>query len=419
MTTHSSSYDWIPEVKPSLKTLDSIPLTGAAPPFPWKDLSARLARSFDCEALVLQPAEVTWRARETLYEGLGDSPVPLTFSIPSLKGQVTWVMPQQELFVLAALLLAKESHPLTLQDRALSESFYHFLALEVLYHFTQLSFDQTLMPILSHRRDLPNEDALCRDIVVHVQHQTISGRLIISPEFRHSWVEHFARKQQPSALSKQMAQGVDVIVHLEAGHVELSLAEWNSVQAGDAILLDRCSLDAARWEGRVILTIHGRQLFRAKLKSHTLKILELPLLREVEMSMTRQPDDEDDLSDLDLNEEEHASEEEDFFSDSEEDLFSEEASDGSVIGNEETPRFQKGKSSHITAEQIPVTLVVEVGQVQMTMEQLLTLEPGNLLDINIHPEEGVDLTIHGKVVGKGELVRIGEAIGVRVFQLGR
>ena len=55
----------------------------------------------------------------------------------------------------------------------------------------------------------------------------------------------------------------------------------------------------------------------------------------------------------------------------------------------------------------------------MTIEQLLKLEPGNLLEIDIHPENGVDLTINGKIVGKGELIHIGEAIGVRVLELGR
>jgi flagellar motor switch protein FliN/FliY len=54
----------------------------------------------------------------------------------------------------------------------------------------------------------------------------------------------------------------------------------------------------------------------------------------------------------------------------------------------------------------------------MTVEQLTKLEPGNLLEIEIHPENGVLLTIQGKAVGKGELIRVGEAIGVRVLQLG-
>jgi flagellar motor switch protein FliN/FliY len=54
----------------------------------------------------------------------------------------------------------------------------------------------------------------------------------------------------------------------------------------------------------------------------------------------------------------------------------------------------------------------------MSIEQLMKLEPGNLLDVDIRPEHSVNLTIQGKLVGKGELIRIGDAVGVRILQLG-
>ena len=438
----SSSYDWVREIKPDLKKLDSIPLTGAAPPFPWDDFSARLARSFDREGLTIQPGEITWRDKDHLYEGLGDSPCPLIFSVPPLRGQVAWVMPTQEMSILAALLLTNESHPLSLHDRTLSESFYHFLALEVLYNLTQVSFDKSLSPILTNQTSLPLQDSLCWDISLRLQDHTVWGRLIISPEFRRAWIEHFAQRQEPTALTQQMTQLVEVTVHLEAGKTHLTLAEWQSTQLGDFIILDSCSLDSERLDGRVMLTINGKQAFRAKLKDETLKILELPLLHEVDTPMAKQSDDEDDFSDLDLNEDDDEDlEDEDLFSDADEDdddlftddeeLETEEEVDEAPEVEEEattetTPTAAKEeapapetKKSPLSPENIPVTLIVEVGQVQMTMEQLLKLEPGNLLDINLHPENGVDLTINGRLVGRGELIRIGEAIGVRVLQLGR
>jgi flagellar motor switch protein FliN/FliY len=435
MTTTSSSYDWAREVDPNLKKLDSIPLTGATPPFPWEDFSARLAHSFDREGLTIQPGEMTWRTKDNLYDGLGDSPIPLVVSIPPLRGQVVWLMPAHEISILATLFLTKESSSLTFSDQTLSESFYRFLALEVLYNFTQVPFDKTLSPILINQTSLPHQDALCWDISLHMQDHTLWGRLIISPEFRRSWVEYFAKKQISSPLSQQLAQVSNVLVHLEAGHTQLTLAEWMSVQLGDFIILDRCSLDSERLEGRVNMTLNGKQLFRAKLRDGTLKILELPLLHEAETPMAKQPEDEDDFSDLDLPEDndDEEDEEEDLFSDSGEDLFPEEDEEGEEVEREttsETALTEEESTSveeqappsenqrMITPEQIPVSLVVEIGQVQMAMEQLLKLEPGNLLEINVRPEDGVNLTINGKMVGKGELIRIGEAIGVRILQLG-
>lgn len=276
MTTPLS--DWVREVSPDLKKLDSIPLTGNAPPFPWDEFSSCLAKSLDRKGLRIQPGEISWRLKKDLYEGLGDAPFPLNFSVPSLKGQVSWVMPEQELAVLAALLLTKETHPLPLYDRDLNESFTCFLALEVLHHLHQVSFDKTLTPILTHDSCLPAEDALCLDISLTVREHTIWGRLIISPDFRRSWVDHFALQSQESAFSQHLAQSVSVPVHLEIGKVELTAGEWRALELGDVIILDSCSFDPEKRDGRITLTVDGKPTFRGKLKENTLKILELPRL---------------------------------------------------------------------------------------------------------------------------------------------
>lgn len=393
MTT-PKSFDWVREISPDLKKLDSIPLTGS-PPFPWEELSAKLSQTFERE-LTIKPGETTWRKKEDLLTGLGDTPYPLTLTIPSLRGQVCWVMPAQEIEVLAALLLTKDPRPLTFHDPSLNESFYRFLALEVLHHLTQI--DNTLTPILSNHSSLPSEDSLCKDISLLIDGETLWGRLMIHPEFRTSWVEHFAQQSVPS----EIGQLIETTVHLEAGKCQMTPQEWKSINLGDFLLLDSCTLETEHFDGKVLLTINGHPTFRAKLKDGTLKILELPLSHEVETPMAK----EDEFNDLDLPEE-------DSF---EEDLFSEESEIEEEVPEklttvQETPLF--------SPEQLPLNLVIEVGRIQMSVDQLMKLEPGNMLETDIHPENGVNLTVQGKVVGKGELIRIGEAIGVRITQLGR
>lgn len=160
--------------------------------------------------------------------------------------------------------------------------------------------------------------------------------------------------------------------------------------------------------------------------------------------MAKRPEDEDDddLSDFDLSEEDNDTEEEfeefdteeDLFEDTEEDLYEDAKPLNGETVAEEAP--QSGKTEKkpeskkapqpppeeellVSIDQIPVSVVVEVGRIKMSMDQLLKIEPGNFLELDIHPENGIDLTINGKLVGKGELVRIGESLGVRVIQLGR
>lgn len=431
MTKPPLLFDWVREIKPDLKKIDSIPLTGAVLPFPWEEFSSQLARTFDCEGLMFQPGEISWRAGKDLYEGLGDSPISQSFSIPPLPGTICWIMPSQEMDILAALLLSKDTQPLLLHDQDLAESFYRFFTLEILHHLTQCPpFDKTLTPLLINQSTQPDQDSLCWDITLRLKGHAILGRLVIPPDFRHHWVEHFAQQPVQTALSQQMLQLIDVIVHVEAGKTHLTLNEWKQVQAGDFILVDNCSLDPTKLDGRVMLSIYGKQAFRAKLKNGTLKILELPLSHEVDTPMTNHKEDEDDLNDLDLPEEnsEGFEEDEDLFG--EDDLFTEEEETEATTETETPleepsepplPKASAPSSSAqpISPEEIPLALTVEIGQIQMTMDQLLKLEPGNLLEIEIHPENGVDLTINGKLVGKGELIRIGEALGVRVLQIGR
>jgi len=54
----------------------------------------------------------------------------------------------------------------------------------------------------------------------------------------------------------------------------------------------------------------------------------------------------------------------------------------------------------------------------MTVQTLLDLNPGNLLELDVHPESGVDLVVNGSRIGKGELLQIGDTLGVRILELG-
>lgn len=281
MPTPSASYDWIREIQPELKALDAIPLTGASPPFPWDQLSSLLAKTFDRDSITIQPGEIGWRTKDQLFDGLGNNPFSLTFSMPSLKGNASWVMPEQEMSNLESLLLTKEAHPINFNDRPLSEAFYRFLAIEVLYSLGQMNFDKSLVPILTGKTDLPKEDSLCWDISITILKETLWGRLIISPELRLSWVEHFAKAGKNSVLTQEMTKKIEVLIDFEAGRVNLSHKELSTIKVGDWIALDSFSLDPDTFSGRVMLTVNGKHAFVGQLNSGNVKILELPTYHEV------------------------------------------------------------------------------------------------------------------------------------------
>jgi flagellar motor switch protein FliN len=66
---------------------------------------------------------------------------------------------------------------------------------------------------------------------------------------------------------------------------------------------------------------------------------------------------------------------------------------------------------------VPVTLTVELGRVNMTVTQLADLKPGDVVELNRHSRAPVELTSSGRLVARGELVLIDTDLGVRITHL--
>jgi type III secretion system YscQ/HrcQ family protein len=63
---------------------------------------------------------------------------------------------------------------------------------------------------------------------------------------------------------------------------------------------------------------------------------------------------------------------------------------------------------------VPVTLIVELGRVSLTLRRLADLKPGDVVTLGRHSREPVELTSGGRLVARGELVQIDTELGVRV-----
>ncbi|HEY2154430.1 MAG TPA: FliM/FliN family flagellar motor switch protein, partial [Isosphaeraceae bacterium] len=84
---------------------------------------------------------------------------------------------------------------------------------------------------------------------------------------------------------------------------------------------------------------------------------------------------------------------------------------------EPTPREPlavKPTPSQSAPADVPVTLVIELGRVNLTLSRLADLKPGDIVELGRHSREPVELTSNGKLVARGELVQIDTELGVRV-----
>ena len=75
------------------------------------------------------------------------------------------------------------------------------------------------------------------------------------------------------------------------------------------------------------------------------------------------------------------------------------------------------KSNAAEALEVPVTLAVELGRVNLTLSRLADLKPGDVLELGRHSREPVELTSGGRLVARGELVLIDTDLGVGVTHL--
>lgn len=61
---------------------------------------------------------------------------------------------------------------------------------------------------------------------------------------------------------------------------------------------------------------------------------------------------------------------------------------------------------------------VELGRVEVTVQELLELSPGSVLELDKAVGEPVEVYVAGKLIAKGEVVVVlGERLGVRITEL--
>lgn len=409
--TLSKPYDWLRVYPRSLLELDDIPLFGRMLPFPWNELAEGLGGELNLVDLKIENTNSQWLEEDQLLENLGDDLIPLNLGITGLEGSITWVMPQDHLkFLVSKLLNANEEE----LDQEYLDTFYRYLGYTVVNKIGAVNWEKSIPLHILNRSELPSGAAFCLDIRASWSDHVLLGRLIISPELQQSWKKQFAdRSLQTPQLKAPYSERIDATVHLEAGNTGLTLKEWKQVKAGDFILLDSCGINPGN-TGVISMTVKGVPLFIADLADGKLTIKERSQYQEVKATMADEEEEFDEEFEEFEEEEEEGEEEEE---EAEEEAAAPEA-------EEPAPEAQPVKAERVGDEtplvspsEVPLAVVIEVGRLRMSFQKIMDLQPGNVLDLNIKPEDGVDLTINGKRVAKAELLRVGETLGLRILDV--
>jgi flagellar motor switch protein FliN/FliY len=453
---------WLKKVETALTELQQIPLWGSPPPFPWEACSKEIGSLLQIPELKLEHTKTEFLNPEEITLGLGASPYDLSIALTPLKQQIHWLMPQADVAKLTQVLLSPREGIKGFTSPKYQEGFYRYLTLNILQILDELHPLKDLSLKLASPQQLPSTGALCVDVAMRLPNETLWGRLVCPPAFLQAFTAHF-NTARPSLLSSPLTKEIDVVLRLELGNTVLSLSEWNKAKVGDLIVLDRGTYDPSTQKGTVTVVLEQTPLFRARLKDNHLKIVDYAYYYEEENTMGKHSDDdekdyeeyEDEDEDLDEDDEDLDDEDEDEEDDDEEDDDDEDEEDEDEEDEEDDDEDEEDEEdeaeeedkheaaseeestesdeSHlwtagekaigvseemISSQELPLTIAVEVTRLKMNLDKLLQMSIGNLIELPVRPEQGVHLVVNGKRIAQGELVKMGDVLGVKILQMG-
>ena len=413
-------------VSPMLYALDRKPLIPDDFRFPLENLASLLAKHLEREVSIALD-ERAWRTQKELDQEKKEKKLRelscSVFGIPSL---LSLFFPEDALTSILADLVQCEIPSLQMHPTSFLKTFEAFLFAQVVASIKACSpFEKMELMLIDQVEKEMHEGYLVSRYTVCIG-KTTTTLLIAQPA-------PFLDQLRALPQSKEHPPR-DWLTHLplfpiqiEAARTHMSMGLLKAVKPGDVILVDFPFYIPGSERARVILTYRGKPIFRAKVKNGAIKLLEMsqnlqafqpvsPLSRVEEItSESTQPRD---LSMNPLNKKapstpiNQSEEEEEFSLETTEEKFSEESA-------QEKASLPKGTTAPLSFHDLPLLVVVQLKELSMTLDELQALQPGNLLDLDIHPEHAiVQLSVQGQIIGEGDLIRIGDKIGVRVRSMG-
>jgi flagellar motor switch protein FliN/FliY len=362
---------WIKKVAAEVPELNAIPLFGNAPAFDWPRLASLIASRFSISHLTIHPREQGWRESDELRKGLGKELVVYPIVVSPL-GAIYWIMSHDDRAKLTSWLLKPEGKTRPLTSEILQEGFYRYLSLEALEAIQGMQPLQNFTLHLSEEENSPDGKSFCIDVEIELDQRSCWGRIAIPAEFQAAWVRHFEKtpsEYRPTEFSRQL----ELVLGVRTGSVRLSQSEWEEAKEGDFLVLDRGSYDARKHTGAAMLTLGATPLFNVKIHNNKLDLIDYAFYYEDNMEQK----------------------------------------------SEEAPqKAQPAEGEVVAIKELPLLVTVELARLKMSLDKLMHLNPGNTLELPIHPDQSVSLTVNGQKVGRGELVYLGETLGLRILEIG-
>ena len=88
-----------------------------------------------------------------------------------------------------------------------------------------------------------------------------------------------------------------------------------------------------------------------------------------------------------------------------------------AVETDNNDALEAGSLDQDLIRSIPVTLTVELGSAKLKLKDLLRLAQGSVLEMDTAAGEMLDLKVNGTTIAKGEVVTVGDQLGLTVVEI--
>lgn len=208
--------------------------------------------------------------------------------------------------------------------------------------------------------------------------------------------------ERSSYIQRNQFSAIDIPLYVIIGGEDLSLTEMRDLEVRDILLLSDENFIA---NGSCKVVIGNYLIYGGILKNRIITLENL---------MDERVDNEDLYQDASYEFEEEDDENVDFHDkeavkkpseDNEEGKFENDEDEGETDVNVDMPK---------ELSDIPIHIVFEVGQRHLPIKELQSLKAGYTFELDNSADRPVTIRANGKVIGTGELLKVGDRVGVRV-----
>ncbi|OJU82082.1 MAG: hypothetical protein BGO10_04330 [Chlamydia sp. 32-24] len=431
------------EMPSSLGRLEPFSLIQLLDRFLSENFLLEFIAKFSLQQLEVEWKNGLWKKNSEITNSFAKEIYTLKINFSSIQEEAYFLVSKHDLkTMLESFLQIPQSNDL------IHEEFLKGFLLFVGYEIISIS-QKSLTEKQSIRLELTSIDdltlAFTRDLEIKINNNIFLTRFIFPENFVNNCT---ALKKSTLWKESSLAKLIPLELSFEIGKVALKQQEWQKVKIGDFILLDSCTFDPNFATKSALMLVQNIPFYQGTWSEKGFTIKNRITFEEVNSMIDKkfgQDDDEEeedfkgfnfDIDDED-DDDDDEDEEDDFLFEEDEETkkrLRELQKDLQNVGQDEEEEQQssnflasetEASPSSIQSvdaktgelENIPLQVVVEVSRVHMNLDKVLELQPGTVLDLHKPLEPKVILSINGKKVAQGELLKLGENLGVRITEI--